>query len=159
MDLKGSLPWKSDGNQFVIIMTNLFSRLTRPVKMSKTNATHKASNFMDHWFNTYCIADYVLTGSRTQFISKLFELLRTVLGTKHLQKASDRPKTNGNAERFKKTIFARLRNYMAEHQRDWNIYRQPLPYTYNWQGHRSASLLLSSLVLSTQPLGLQHSNI
>lgn len=41
------------------------------------------------------------------------------------------PQTNGQAERFSKTIIARLRYYVVVHLRDCDIYMQTLAYACN----------------------------
>lgn len=38
---------------------------------------------------------------------------------------------NGRAEQFNKTIAARLRHYIEEHQCNWDEYEQSLTYAYN----------------------------
>lgn len=55
--------------------------------------------------------------------------------------------TNEQAKTFTKTIVVRLRHYVAEHMRDWDIYVQPLTYVYKTKAHSSRDLTPFSLVL------------
>lgn len=60
------------------------------------------------------------------------------------------PQTNGQSERFNNTIITRLRQRIAEHPRDWDLYGQWLTYAYNSQVSCSTNVLPFSLVLSWQ---------
>lgn len=45
-------------------------------------------------------------------------------------------------------MTARLLQYVSKHQKDWDIYVQPVAYVYSAQMHRSTNLTSLSLVLS-----------
>ena len=69
------------------------------------------------------------------------------------------PQTNGQVERYIRTILAMLRNYVNEHQDDWDRYATALTYAYNNHVHRSTGTPPFSLVLSRPPpeFSLHHS--
>ena len=52
---------------------------------------------------------YVLTDYGPQFVTKFFEAFCSMLGLKHYLTTAYHPQTNGQTERFNKTIAARLR--------------------------------------------------
>lgn len=64
------------------------------------------------------------------------------------------PQTNGQVKRNNKTIVARLKRFVADLQRDSNIFVQPCTCVYNTQVHRSTNTFPYRLVLSHIPLGL-----
>ncbi|CDF39905.1 unnamed protein product [Chondrus crispus] len=78
--------------------------------------------------------------------------LRTT--TAHYLTTAYHPQTNGQTERFNRTLVQRLRHYVAEHQRDWDEYIQPLTFAYNTQVHRSTETTPFDLVLTRPPSGL-----
>lgn len=47
--------------------------------------------------------------------------------------------------------MTRSRRYVAEHQKDWETFVQPLTYTCNTKVHRSTNAMLFSLVLRKHP--------
>lgn len=63
------------------------------------------------------------------------------------------PQTNGQTERYNKTIVERLLHYVAEHQGCWYLYVPPLIYAYNTHVHLSTNFSPFRFVLSRQPLG------
>lgn len=58
------------------------------------------------------------TDKGTQFGGKFFETTCNLLGLKHLTTTTYHPQKYEQAERCCRTLVARLRNYIAEHQRD-----------------------------------------
>lgn len=69
MDILGLLPKMLNGNQFVLVMTDHYSRA---VPTCKTTALHIASIFMDLWILPYEIPAPMLTNNGIQVVSKLF---------------------------------------------------------------------------------------
>ena len=61
------------------------------------------------------------------------------------------PKANGQVERYNRTIVAMLRNYVNEHQNDWDEFASVLTYAYNNHVHRSTGTTPFDLVLSRPP--------
>lgn len=68
----------------------------------------------------------MLEDNGSQFISKFFQSLCAFLGSKNLTTTAYHLETNGHVESFNKTTIARLRQYVADNQRDWDVYVQPL---------------------------------
>ena len=153
MDILGPLPRSKKGNRFITVMTDRYSKLTRAVPSTKTTAPQVALIFLDNWVIPYGIPSYVLTDNGPQFTSKFFACLCAFLGSKLLNTTAYHPQTNGQAERFNRTIVARMRHYVNEHQTDWDDYVQPLTYGYNCQVHRTTGTTPFSLVLSREPPG------
>ena len=54
-------------------------------------------------------------------------------------------------ERFNRTILASLRDYVAEHPKDWDLFSDALTYAYKTQAHESTSVAPFELVLSRTP--------
>jgi len=153
MDLLGPLPRTRHGKQHVLVITDRYSKLTRTIALSKTTAPHVAQAFVDHWVMPYGIPASVLSDNGPQFVSKFMGAVCGILGVKQLTTTAYHPQTNGQTERYNKTIVARLRHYVAENQADWDEYVQPLTYAYNAQVHRSTRVPPFALVLSRNPPG------
>ena len=74
-----------------------------------------------------------------------------VLGITNLYTSAYHPQTNGQVERYNRTIASMLRNYLNEHQDDWDVYVGPLTYAYNSHVHRTTRTTPFELVLSRPP--------
>lgn len=84
MDILVPLLKRLNGNWLVLVMKGRCATSRRGLSTSKTIASHTASLFMESWTIPYGIPDHVLTDNGTHFISKYFQLLCLVLGTKRL---------------------------------------------------------------------------
>ena len=99
----------------------------------------------------YGAPKYLLTDNGKQFAAKFFDSVCGLLGVRHYFTAFYHPQTNGQTERFNKTIMERLRHFAADYQTDWDLYIQPLTYAYNMQVHRSTGTTPFDLILSRHP--------
>ena len=151
MDLLGPLPKTRLGNQYVLVITDRFSKLTRAIPMAKTTAPFIAAVFLNNWIMPYGIPDTILTDNGSQFIAEFFKTVCHILGVRRKTTTAYHPQTNGQAERYNKTIAKRLRHYVSEHQNDWDQYVQPLTYAYNAQVHATTGLPPFNLTIARPP--------
>ena len=154
MDLLGPLPRTHQGNEYVFVITDRFTKLCRSVHLRNTKAVTVATVFLDLWVYGYGAPSYVLTDNGPQFAAKLFEAVCIMICIKHVITTAYHPQTNGQVERFDKTLAAKIRHYVAEHQKDWDEFVQPLTYAYDMQVHRSTGTTPFELVLSRHPSGI-----
>ena len=82
---------------------------------------------------------------------KFFQSMCQILNVHNSFTTTYHPKTNGQTERFNRTIKAMIRSYLADHPRDWDLYTGALTFAYNWQPHSSTALAPFELVLSKTP--------
>lgn len=100
-------------NQYVFVLTELFSKLSREVVVTKTKATHIATISLDCWVIPYGIPSYVLTDIGPQIVAMFLASICAFLGIKKLTSTSYHPQTNGQTERYNKEIVPRLRHCVA----------------------------------------------
>ncbi|CAN8067637.1 unnamed protein product [Agarophyton chilense] len=151
MDIVGPFPKSVTGHEYILVITDRFTKLCREVPLRPTTAPVVARTFLENWAYPYGIPNYLLTDNGPQFVSKFFEEICRALGTKHVTTTAYHPQANGQAERFNKTLVQRLRHYVADHQSNWHAYVQPLTYGYNLQVHRSTGTTPFDLALTRVP--------
>lgn len=74
-----------------------------------------------------------------------------MLDVEHPTKTTYYPQTNERVEWYNRTMVTRLRHYVAENQKNWDKYVQPLSYAYNTQEHKPPNITPFSLVLTRHP--------
>ena len=134
-----------------MVITDRFSKLTCSILLQTTTASVVANTFLDNWVYVYGAPRYVLTDNGPQFAAKCFDAVCALLGVRHYLTMAYHPQSDGETERFNRTLVQRLRHYVEEHQRDWDDYVQPLTFACNTQVHRSTETTPFDLVL-TRPL-------
>ena len=99
----------------------------------------------------------LLTDNGSQFTSSFFLAVCKILSIESVFTTAYHPQTNGQGERFNRTLFSTLRHYLADNQREWDQYTDALTYSYNCAVNRMMGMRPFELVLSRtpSPLSLQ----
>lgn len=151
VDILGPLPKTEHGNRFLLVMTDRFSKLTRTVPLRSISAFTVAKAFCDQWVFVYGAPRYVLTDNGTQFTAKFFLAVCRELGIGKVFTTAYHPQTNGQVERFNRTIVNSLRGYVSQYQNNWDEFTSAITFGYNCRIHSSLGLAPFELVLSRPP--------
>jgi transposase InsO family protein len=154
IDILGPLPKTEHGNRFLLVMTNRFSKLTKTVPLHTTTAFFCARAFCEHWVYAYGVPLDVLTDNGPQFAAKFFQACIRELGVTKVFTTAYHPNTNGQVERFNRTILNSLRGYIAANQSNWDEFTSALTFAYNARVHASLGMAPFELVLSRPPVTL-----
>ena len=80
MDLLGPLPRTDVGNEYLLVLVDRFSKLTRAVPLQRTDADTVSAAFLDFWVAAYGPPDTVLTDNGPQFRATFFQGVCSFLG-------------------------------------------------------------------------------
>ena len=128
IDILGPLPKTAHGNRFLLVISDRFSKLTRTIPMRTTTALAVAKAFCTHWVFSYGPPRYLLSDNGTQFTAKFFLEVCRELGIAKVFTPAYHPQTNGQVERFNRTILNALRVYVANSQADWDEFTSAITY-------------------------------
>ena len=117
IDILGPLDRGSTGHRFILVMTDRFSKFTRAVPMWACTALTVSKAFLEYWVFSFGALAKIVSGNGSQFTSDLFKKVCRTLGVRNLFTTTYHPQTNGQAERFNRTLLASLRAFVAEHLR------------------------------------------
>jgi Integrase core domain len=149
MDIMGPLTTTDRGNRFLLVITDRFTKLTRAYPLSTTTAEVVARTFFDGWVASgYGIPNVKLTYNGSQFVAKLFQTFCWILGVKQVFTSAYRPSTNGQTERFNRTVIEFMGAYVSEHQRDWEELAAIATYAYNIKPHSATGYTPFELIAS-----------
>ena len=157
IDILGPLARTTQGNRFLLVISNRFLKLTKMVPPKRITAYTIARAFRDQWIFV-CIAPvYFLSENGRQFTAKFFQEVYTKLGIQNLFTTTYHPQTNGQVERLNRTILAGLRHFASEDQKHWDVFSNAVTFAYNTQVHSSTGWSPFELDLSRPkgPLAMQ----
>ena len=154
MDILGPLPRTKHGNRFLLVIADRFSKVTKTVPLRTVTALSVARAFCDHWAYVYGPPVSLLTDNGPQFTAKFFQAVCTELGIKKVFTTAYHPQTNGQVERYNRTILASLRGYVAARQDDWDDYTSAVTFAYNCRVHTSLGMPPFELALTRPPRSL-----
>lgn len=91
----------------------------------------------DHWVFKYGVPKTVLTDNARELKKGYMAEFNRIIGCKSVTTSTYHPQTNGQTERFNRTILAALRTYVGENVTNWDMSAQTLTFAYNTQVHSS----------------------
>lgn len=107
VDIQGPFPRATKGSQYVVVVPDRYSKLTRAIPIAKTSAIQATKILFNHWLARYGMPRYFLTEKGPQFVAMILERLCCELKIKHFTTALCHPKANSQVDRCNKTLVAR----------------------------------------------------
>ena len=154
LDIYGELVRTSRGNQYLLVISDRFTKLTKTVPLKSVSAAEIAKAFVNEWVFNYGPPVDLLADNAKYFSSKFFQSVCNILNVHNSFTTTYHPQANGQVERFNRTLETAIKAYLDDHPRDWDLYTGALTYSYTCQPHSSTAvapfeLLLSSCLLYT----------
>ena len=119
IDILGPLPKSKKGRKYLLVITDRFIKLTQIVALRSFTAYAIAVAFCEASVSKYGVPRTLLSDNDPQFSARFFRSVCEELGVTNLFTSAYHPQTNGQTERYNRTIVAMLRNYLNEHRNDW----------------------------------------
>lgn len=120
LELLGPFPESVRGNRFILVIVDRFTKLVRAIPIPREDAETVASAFCDGWVASYGPPDTVLTDNGPQLTSVSFRGACRMMGIHNLTSTTYHPQTQGQVERYNRTIVAQLKAYVTDHQETWD---------------------------------------
>jgi len=146
IDLLGPLTETKSGNVFLLIIEDRFSQLIRGVPLAGITATDVSSALCRDWMSVHGPPDTVLKDNGPQFASLFFQGVCNLMGIRNLYTSAYHPQTNGQVERFDKTLVDMFMQYIEDHQDNWDDLVSVLALAYNSRPHRTTGVAPMDLV-------------
>jgi transposase InsO family protein len=112
-DILGHLSTMKNGHRFILVFSDRFSKFTVARPLKTISANDVAECFVADWISKFCVPLILLTDNGPQFASKFLQQVRNVLGVHQLFTSANHPATNGQVERFNRTVQAMLSHYVV----------------------------------------------
>ena len=159
IDILGPLPRTQNGYQYVLCMTDRYSKMALVQPLTNITALTVARAFCKEWVYHYGQPTFLLSDRGSQFTSEFFGAVCDTLNVRQAFTSAYHPQTNGQVERFNRTLVASLKCYCSEHGRDWDQFIHAIAYGYNCTVHRATGYTPFDLMLTYPPphLALQSS--
>ena len=151
IDIFGELLKTKRGFQYLLVISDRFTKLTKTIPLKGVSAGEVARAFTHEWVFNYGPPQDLLADNGKCFTSKFFQSVCSILNVDNQFTTTYHPQTNGQVERYNRTLKAAIKSYLDDHPTDWDLYTPTLTYAYNCQPHSTTSLAPFELVLSRPP--------
>jgi transposase InsO family protein len=113
----------------VLVFIDRFSKQAVSIPCQKTTDARKLVTIYIYHIYRYFGAPLTITSDRgPQFVSKFWDALCQILGTKKQHSTADHPQTDGQTEVYNQYLQRRLRPFVNYHQDDWSEYLPIMDY-------------------------------
>ncbi|WAR31612.1 POL4-like protein [Mya arenaria] len=147
IDISGPLPKSSKGNCYVLVVCDCFTRWTEAIPIANQEAETVAKAFVDVYVSRFGVPLQVHSDLGTNFTSKdMFELLQI----HHTKSTSQHPQSNGNVERFNRTLAVMLTMYCDKNQRNWNEFLPQVMLAYRSSTNASTGVTPNKMVFGRE---------
>jgi len=120
IELLGPLPRTPEGYQYILVICDRFTKVTRAVPLRDITTLDVLSAFLDTWVASYGIPDSILSDNGPQFAAVLWQGVLRTLGIDTNYATPYHQQTNGQVKRFNKTLVKQLRHYVSDHVVTWS---------------------------------------
>ena len=136
-DIMGPLPVTSNGNKYILVVTDIFSKWVEAFAIQSTDTETLATLLVNEIICRYGTPSYLHSDQGTNFTSKLMAAVCKRLGIEQTRTSSYHPQGNGQVERFNRTLEAMLAKVVSDHQRDWDNHLPRLLFAYRTAIHET----------------------
>lgn len=125
IDIFGPLPISENGNEYIIVLGEYFSKWVEAWAVPDHTAQTVADKLVCEFITKYGCPQQIHTDQGREFQSHLFKILCEKFGIKQTRTAPYRPNSDGLVERFNRTLKQMLRIFASDNPQNWDDY---LPY-------------------------------
>jgi transposase InsO family protein len=131
MDIVGPVTESSNGNKYILVLSDYASRYVMTIPMKNQKAHTIAENLVKKVYTKFGPPQRVLTDRGTNFLSKLISSICLLFKIQQIKTTSYHPQTDGLVERFNRTLCDMLACYVNEKPESWDQYLDFVTFAYN----------------------------
>jgi IS30 family transposase len=152
MDVVGPLPETYQGNRYILVMSEYATRYMIAVAMQNQKARTIAKAFILNVILRYGCPLEILTDRGTNFLSHLIKEICSLLNIKQTRTTAYHPATDGNVERFNRTMGDMLSTALTNDVNTWDEYLPYVIFLYNTSVHASTNETPHYLLFGQDPI-------
>jgi len=150
IDITGPHPKSSKGNQYILTLVDHFTKWAEAIPIRNHTAQTVAQRLMENVFSRFGAPQQILTDRGSEFESDLFKNLLEWTGIDKLRTTVFKASTNGQVERFHRTLNSMLAKVISDSQRNWNECVAYVLAAYRATQHEATGFLPNKLFLGRE---------
>ena len=121
MDILGPLPLTPRGNRFVLVVTDYFTKWTESYAIPNQEAVTVAEKLVGEFVCRFGVPRELPSDQGTNFESKVMAELCKLWDIEKARTSPLHPQSDGQVERYNRTLTEMLRGKLTETQEDWDL--------------------------------------
>ena len=121
MDILGPLPVTEEGNRYLLVVSDFFTKWPEAFALKDHRAETIASKLVDDVICRHGVSRVIHTDQGMDFESNLIKNMCQLLEIEKTRTIAYHPESDGLVERLNKTLIAMLRSCVDENQKNWDM--------------------------------------
>ena len=152
MDIISGFKTTPRGNTCMIVIQDYFTNFVRVIPLPDHTALTCAGAFVDEWVLTFGIPLLLHSDQGREFESRLFSEMCEYLSIVKQRTNPYRPQSDGQVERFNRTLVESLTTLVDSHMEDWDVQAKYVVHAYNGTEHASTGCSPNMMVFGDEIL-------
>ena len=120
MDIMDACDPTPEGHQYILVITDYFSKWTEAFPMKNKRADTVANLLVEHIILRFGMPMVIHSDQGREFENGLMKSLCTLLGCNKTRRAPYHPESDGMIERFNRTCLMMLSMFVNDRRDNWN---------------------------------------
>ena len=159
IDILGELPVTENGNKYILVVSDYFTKWTECFPMHNMEARVVADILVTNVICRFGVPDDIHSDQGRQFTSELFMEMCKILHIDKTRTTPYHPESDGMVERFNRTLCAMLSAFVNDHHTDWDVQLPYVMMAYRSSEHETTGFTPNLCMLGrefTTPLDLMY---
>ncbi|UYV78709.1 K02A2.6-like [Cordylochernes scorpioides] len=152
IDLLGRFPKSINGNRWIVVCTDYYSRHVETAALPRGTATEIAEFFLKRIVLRHGAPKILISDRGSSFLSKLLTQVLKICNTIHKKTTSYHPQTNGQTERMNRTLTDMISMYIDEKHQNWDEILPFVTFAYNSSVQETTGYSPYFLIHGREPL-------
>jgi len=140
IDILGELPLTENGNKYVVVISDYFTKWTEALPMPNMEAVTVARLLVEQVVCRFGMPQIIHSDQGRQFESHLFQEMCKMMNIQKTRTSPYHPQSDGMVERFNRTLATMLSAYVQENQRDWDAHLPYVMMAYRSSEHETTGM-------------------
>ncbi|CAF2040851.1 unnamed protein product [Rotaria magnacalcarata] len=151
MDYCGPFKQTPRGNQYVLCLTDYFTRWVVAVAVPDCSAKTTAEALFNEFICKYGVPAVIRSDQGTHFHNQLMKAMSKLIGYDHTYSTTYHPQSNGMIERFNATFVPQIAKLQDKENNNWDEFLSPVVFAYNTGTHSTTQYSPFQLLFGREP--------
>ena len=152
MDIVGPLSVTDNGNRFILVMSDYFTKWPEAFALKDHKAETVATKLVDEVICRHGVPLVIHTDQGRDFESNLLKHICELLEIEKTRTTTYHPELDGLAKRLNKTLVSMLRSCVDENQKDWDVLLPKILLGYRSRVHTTTGFSPFSLIYGREAM-------
>jgi hypothetical protein len=151
IDYCGPLRRTPRENQYVLVITDYFTRHIAALALPNCTAETTAQALFNEYFCKYGIPSVIHSDQGSHFQNQRMANIQKLIGYNHIYSTPYHPQSNGMVERFNSTFIPQIAKLQDTQDNNWDEYLQAVVFAYNTGVHKTTQYSPYELLYGRSP--------